>query len=90
MKINVTKKTDKFVFCILLEDARTFEMRQKLHIKNGTLAFMLAITIKASVMIYNCEETDIKVKKTVIYLMITNIELDFPHVLVQLHNIMVL
>lgn len=60
------EKKNKFVFCILLEDARTFEMmRQKLHMKNGTLAFMLAITIKASEMIYSCEETDIEVNKTV-------------------------
>lgn len=61
---------------------RPFEMmRQTLHIKKwNRLAFML-ITIKASEMRHNCEETDIKVKKTVIYLMITNTELDFPHFL---------
>ncbi len=76
------RKKNKFVFWILLEDARPFEMMRKtLHIKKwNRLAFTL-ITIKASEMRYNCEETDIKVKKTVIYLMITNTELDFPHFL---------
>ncbi len=47
MKINMKKKTDKFVLCILLEDARTFEMRQKLHIKNGTLAFYASYNYKS-------------------------------------------